>query len=101
VTKDYGGFDTASNLDRPGVFRLNIAVGSDTFEELVGYPPAAHAKRQAGVDYAALDRLLPHPIYAPQSWVCVLNPGAATGAQARALLCHAHARARGRHRPPR
>jgi hypothetical protein len=27
VTNDYDGFDTASNLDRPGIFRLNIAVG--------------------------------------------------------------------------
>src|SRR5919201_1444819 len=26
VTKDYDGFDTASNLNRPGVFRLNIGV---------------------------------------------------------------------------
>lgn len=26
VTKDYGEFDNASNLDRPGVFRLNIGV---------------------------------------------------------------------------
>jgi hypothetical protein len=99
VTKDYGGFDMASRLDRPGVFRLNISVGRDTFEELAGYPPAAHSERQAGVNYAPLDRLLPHPIYASQSWVCVLNPGAAAGAQARTLLSHAHARARGRHRP--
>ena len=26
VTKDYGDFDRASNLNRPGVFRLNIGV---------------------------------------------------------------------------
>lgn len=29
VTKDYVGFDTASNLDRPGVFRLNVGVGRE------------------------------------------------------------------------
>jgi hypothetical protein len=29
VTKDYGDFDRASNLNRPGVFRLNIAVGPE------------------------------------------------------------------------
>jgi Family of unknown function (DUF6194) len=28
--------------------------------------------------WAALDSLLPHPVYAPQSSVCVLNPGAET-----------------------
>jgi hypothetical protein len=37
VTQDYDGFDTGSNLNRPGVFRLNIAVGRDRFEELLGY----------------------------------------------------------------
>src|SRR5262249_44735755 len=30
VTKDYGDFDRASNLNRPGVFRLNIGVSKDT-----------------------------------------------------------------------
>jgi Family of unknown function (DUF6194) len=40
VIKVYAGFDTASNLNRPGVFRLNIAVGRDKFKELIGYSPA-------------------------------------------------------------
>ncbi|HKS45006.1 MAG TPA: DUF6194 family protein [Amycolatopsis sp.] len=98
VTKDYDGFDTVSNLNRPGVFRLNIAVGREGFEKLVGYPPAAHAGRAAHFDYAVLDRFLPHPVYATQSWVCVLNPGQASAAQARSLLADAHARAAQRHR---
>jgi hypothetical protein len=101
VIQDYDGFDSSSDLNRPGVFRLNIAVGRTGFEELVGYPPAAHAERGAGVDYAALDRVLPHPVYAPQGWVSILNPGEATDAQARTLLVQAHARAVERHRPRR
>ena len=36
VTKDYTGFDTASDLNRPGVFRLNVGVGRDTFRALFG-----------------------------------------------------------------
>ena len=32
VTKDYGDFDRASNLDRPGVFRLNVGVSARTYE---------------------------------------------------------------------
>lgn len=99
VVKDYEGFDTASGLDRPGVFRLNIAVGRAGFEELLGYPPAAHAGRHETVDYRALDRILPHPVYAAQSWVCVLNPGEATAPRVPALLTAAHARAAARHRP--
>ena len=63
-------FDQASNLSRPGVFRLNIGLGRATFERLVG-----------GVtdpDYAEMDRILPHPVYAKQRWVSILNPSDAT-----------------------
>jgi len=58
VIQDYPGYDTASHLNRDGVFRLNIAVGREKFEELLGYPPAAHAEHHADLDYAALDRVL-------------------------------------------
>jgi Family of unknown function (DUF6194) len=98
VTKDYDGFDTASHLDRPGVFRLNVAVGRARFEDLVGYPPAEHAGRFAGVDHTVIDELIPHPAYASQSWVAILNPGEATGALARSLLTDAHGQAVRRHR---
>lgn len=98
VTQDYAGFDTSSNLDRAGVFRLNVAVGRDAFRELVGYPPAAHAEHRTDVDHSALDVLLPHPVYASQSWVAILNPGERTGALARDLLRRAHQRAAARHR---
>jgi hypothetical protein len=93
VIKDYPGFDTASDLDRPGVFRVNIGVGRATFTELLGYPPAAHAQRTAQLDYTALDRLIPHPAYATQAWVSILNPGKETAELARVLLTEAHARA--------
>lgn len=36
VTKDYPGFDEASNVDREGVFRLNVSVGRQRFAELYG-----------------------------------------------------------------
>src|SRR5437879_5777474 len=35
VTKDYGDFDNASNLDRPGVFRLNIGISKETCASLL------------------------------------------------------------------
>src|SRR2546421_6265466 len=73
VTKDYGEFDNASNLNRPDVFRLNIGVGRETYRSLFGTP----GEVTTGHDYTALDQLLPHPVYAPQSLVCVLNPSAA------------------------
>jgi hypothetical protein len=43
-----------------------------------------------GHDFTALDQLLPHPVYAPQSWVCVLNPSAATFEAVRPLLAEAY-----------
>lgn len=82
VTKDYGEFDNASNLDREGVFRLNIGVSKETFEGLFK-PDAAH-------DFTALDVLMPHPVYAQNHFVCVLNPSDETFAALRSLLDEAY-----------
>lgn len=98
VVKDYEGFDELSDLDRPGVFRLNLAVGRDRFQRLLGYSPADYGDRRSAVDHAVLDRFLPHPSYAAQGWVCVLNPGVRTSEEARVLLGEAHARAVSRYR---
>lgn len=44
-------------------------------------------------DYAALDRLVPHPVYARQHWVSILNPSEATlEAVVKPLLAEAHDR---------
>jgi hypothetical protein len=68
VTKDYDGFDTASTLNRPGVFRVNIAVGRGTYHDLLGHSPAAYPEHRADHDHSALDQVIPHPIYATQGW---------------------------------
>jgi hypothetical protein len=88
VTKDYGEFDNASNLDRPGVFRLNVGVSRETFRSLFG--PPSLLKDRDSIDYAALDQLLPHPVYATQAWVAVLNPGAETFTRLQPLLAEAY-----------
>ncbi len=79
-------YDQLSNLSRPGVFRLNIGVSKQTFQNLF-------SKDQVDVrayDYTALDKIMPHPEYAAQSFVCVLNPSDATFEQVRALLVEAY-----------
>jgi hypothetical protein len=86
VTKDYGDFDNASNLNREGVYRLNVGVSRETFRQLFPESASAH-------DYTALDTLMPHPVYAPQSWVSVLNPSAATFETVKPLLEEAYQRA--------
>jgi hypothetical protein len=40
-----------------------------------------------------LDRLVPHPVYAPQSWVSVLNPSQETFRVVEPLLAEAYERA--------
>jgi hypothetical protein len=70
VTTDEHDEGAPSDLARPGVFRLNIGVGRETFERLVGTMDAP--------DYSTLDRLLPHPVYAKQLWISILNPSDVT-----------------------
>lgn len=89
-------YDRASNLNRPSVFRLNIGVGRDTYRSLFG-PETPKAGPdgivQTGNDFTALDQLMPHPVYAPQAWLCVLCPSAATFEAVRPLLAEGYARA--------
>ena len=83
VTSD--AFDDASNLSREGAFRLNIGLSRDTFQRLVG--------DQEAPDYTALNRLMPHPDYARQHYVSILNPSGETfGGVIKPLLEEAHAR---------
>ncbi|MCY1503135.1 hypothetical protein D9M68_372530 [compost metagenome] len=82
VTKD-NEFDSASKLNRPGVFRLNVGVGKESFRALFGEQPPVD------IDYTALDRLMPHPVYAKMHWVSVINPSAATFETVKPLLTEA------------
>ncbi|WP_127572343.1 DUF6194 family protein [Georgenia faecalis] len=86
VTKNYPG-DTMSDLDHPGRWRLNIRVGTEAFAELTGEHPRTAV---ASWDYAAADRVLPHPVYRAQGWVSIVNPAGSTHALAARLLRQAH-----------
>jgi hypothetical protein len=65
--------DQVSELSRPGVFRVSLGLSRATFDRLVG--------SIVDPDFAALDRLLPHPDYARQHWVAILSPSAPTFAE--------------------
>jgi hypothetical protein len=95
VTTDEHDIGEPSKLSRPGVFRLNIATRKETFQRLVGGMDEP--------DYAALDLILPHPIYAKELWVCVLNPSRQTfQEQVKPLIAESHERlARARRRRSR
>jgi hypothetical protein len=66
VTTDEHDMDQHSNLAARGAYRLNIGVSRPTFERLVDLDRA--------YDYAAVDTILPHPVYAKQLWVAIVNP---------------------------
>ena len=86
VTTDEHDMGSPSNLTaRPGVYRLNIGLSRQSFDRLVG--------DLTDPDYAAIDRLLPHPVYAQQHWVSILNPSAETFETiVKPLLTEAHDR---------
>jgi hypothetical protein len=82
VTTDEHDTGAPSNLTaRPGVFRLNIGLGPTTMRATVGSMLEADARGyvpRPDVDYAALDTLVPHPVYAAQRWISILNPSRET-----------------------
>src|SRR5438093_9307431 len=79
-------YERISNLDRPGVYRLNIGVSKQTFQSSFG-PDKVDI---SAYDFTALDTLMPHPDYAAQSWLCVLNPSDATFESVRLMLAEAY-----------
>ena len=79
-------YDRISNLDRPGVFRLNIGIGKKAFQSLFGTAKVD----LSSYDFTALDVIMPHPDYAQQHFICVLSPGEATFESIRALLAEAY-----------
>ncbi|MET0233123.1 MAG: DUF6194 family protein [Kibdelosporangium sp.] len=78
VTGDH--HDDASQLAEPGTYRLNIGLTKATF--------AARFRQDGEIDHAARDVVMPHPVYAGQHWVCVVNP--ADIAALRPLLAEAY-----------
>ena len=79
-------YERISNLDRPGVFRLNIGVSKQTFQSLFG----ATKVDVSSYDFTALDVIMPHPDYAKQYFICVLSPSEPTFERIRTLLAEAY-----------
>ncbi len=80
VTKDYPD-EPASGLDRPGAFRLNIAVPASASAPLT-------ATQQTNP--STPDAWFPHPVYGRAGWISVVDPAEHTSEEARALLKASH-----------
>lgn len=97
VEHDVPGFDEASQLDRPGVFRLNLDLGRAEFERRFGFPPKEFEEHRHKFDFARLDTVLPHPGYARHGFGSIVMPGPQMLPEVDRLLRIAHARAVDRH----
>jgi len=91
-----GENDVASDLDRDGVYRVNLGISEETYQSLFGEPPDRPAKGEhvaTGHDFTVLDEISPHPTYAWMRWVAVLNPSDETVERMRPLFDEAYDRA--------
>jgi hypothetical protein len=89
-------FDSLSNLNREGVFRVNIGISRESYESLLGDFPAEN------IDYSVLNVFLPHPHYAKQHFVSILNPSDENAEVTKKLIVEAHSIAASRYkRKPR
>lgn len=96
VESDYPGFDESSDLDRDDVYALNLGVGPQFFQGLLGFEPSEAGDHVDRFDPTAAGVLMPHPLYAAQGWVRVINPPAAQEVQLIALAEAAARRSRPR-----
>ncbi len=79
-----------SNLSREGVYRINIGVGRKTFDALFG------DREIEGIDFTAINVFLPHPHYAKQNFICILNPAGENEERTKQYIREAHDLAAGR-----
>ncbi len=83
-------YDDVSNLNREDVFRLNIGVSKQTFNNLIA------GLMDESIDYSVLNEFLPHPQYSRQFFVCILNPVGENAEKTKQLIVEAHLIAEGR-----
>lgn len=89
VKEKDGDNDRASQLNRKGVYRVNMGLRKPAFVELFGFAPKRPPKGgvvEMDVDFTRLDTLLPHPVYAWMGWTCALNPTERTFEQLKPLI---------------
>lgn len=76
-----GPNDVSSNLDKKGVFRVSFKPDPVTYTTHFGKKPARPGKGKTvdlNYNFQAVDRWMPHPVYAWMGWTMVLNPSEET-----------------------
>lgn len=88
-----GENDNSSNLDREGVYRLNIGVPKERFQKIFTTIPKRPAKGgcvDMKYDFTKKDVILPHPVYGWMGWICILNPSVEMFEQIKPFLTEAY-----------
>ncbi|MEV0381444.1 DUF6194 family protein [Nonomuraea sp. NPDC050643] len=86
-------YDSVSDLGAAGSYRLNIGLTKATYTSRFGPRPTRrdeHGVLETGFDHSRRDEVMPHPHYASQHWVCVVDPATKTLGDVRALLDEAY-----------
>lgn len=83
-------YDSVSNLNREGVFRVNIGISKESYAAVID------STLSEPIDYTVLNTFLPHPEYAKQHFVCILNPSGENAAMTQQLIREAHTLAQAR-----
>jgi hypothetical protein len=83
-------YDNVSNLNREGVFRLNIGVNVKSYQLL--FPNVREE-----VDYCQLNVFMPHPYYSAQNFICILNPSGSELDRTMGFIQEAYEIAKGRY----
>ena len=97
VKEKDGENDSSSNLNRDGIYRVNLGVRKQTFLNMYGNIPKRPPKGgvvDAPSDFTATDIIMPHPVYGWMSWLCCLNPSNKTFEALKPLIDEAHAYAK-------
>lgn len=99
IKENDGENDTSSNLSRDTVFRLSIGVSKEIYIKSFGEKPMRPHKGgivETGHNFTKVNILMPHPVYAWMSWVCILSPTKETFQVIYPLIIEAHANAIGK-----
>ncbi|MDE6373127.1 MAG: hypothetical protein K2L72_01365 [Clostridia bacterium] len=97
VKEKDGENDSSSNLDRAGIYRVNLGVRRQTFLNWFGNIP--QRPKKGGVvdmnfDFTATDKIMPHPVYGWMSWLCCLNPSDKAFEELKPLIAEAYSYAK-------
>lgn len=88
-----GENDKGSALNRDGIYRVNLGIRKKTFLNMFTAVPKRPAKGcvvELDYDFTQTDKIIPHPVYAWMSWICVLNPSSETFEALKPLINEAY-----------